>query len=352
MRAHFSFSEVRYLPGMTMQEYLDECRTRHPSLYERIDIDRLDPAELAKIYDDLEAFESPFDDKEHGGRGDAYRKTQIAYPLVRAQGISRLCQLATPPDATSGPYTYLLDALGGNGTISRAIRLLNPIRSTPTIFTGDISSAMIIDALSQGLPAVRQSIQRWLLNDATIDGVIFAYGTHHIPIDNRPQALTEAHRVLRPGGRIVIHDFEEGTPTARWYSEVVDRYTYTGHKHEHFTLEEMYELLTGAGFRDVRVHYLYDPCVVVDDTPQAALTGVLDYLVNLFALTKLLPEGTTPDVDSWKKVEAIVRDYSTFSAEECVRYGATLGELTVRPNGRLFSAELPRVALVGTGERE
>lgn len=379
------FSRVMFLPGTTMQEYLEAVREQHPSLYERIDIDRLDPEELSRIYSALDGFGSAFDGKEKGGRGDAYRNTQLAYPLVRAQGISRLCEMATPADATPGPDTFLLDAFGGSGTVTRAIRLLRSARSAPTIVTGDIAAPMIERALAYGLPAVRQSIERWLLKDASLDGVIFAYGTHHLPVGDRPRALAETYRVLRPGGHVVVHDFEEGTPTARWYSEVLDRYTDTGHKHEHFVPDRMHDLLVNAGFRDVHVRYLYDPCVVFGESPEAARRDVLEYMVNLFALTRLMREAAAADEDPWEKAEAVVREYATFSSEECHRYGAAVGELTVRPyetwpsmnhsgadpadnaacsesrrperrggpgtSPRQFRAELPRVALVGTGIR-
>ncbi|MGW3471693.1 methyltransferase domain-containing protein [Saccharopolyspora sp. NPDC000995] len=346
---HSSFSGVEILPGTTLQEYLDELRIRHPRLYERLDLARLDPTQLARIYEALDCFASPFDTKEHGGRGDAYRSTQLAHPLVRARGISNLCELAIPVDS-SPARSLLLDALGGNGTMTRAMRLLQPDTS-PAIFTGDVAAPMIADALAQGLPAVRQSTQRWLFRDAALDGVIFAYGTHHIPVDERPQAMAEAHRVIRPGGRIVVHDFEEGSTTARWYSEALDRYTYTGHKHEHFLREEMHELLVTAGFHDVRVRYLYDPCVVDADSPAAARRGVINYMYDLFALAKLVAPDALDDEDSWMIVDEVVRRYATFGPDERARLGAQVAELTVRPAGRGFRAELPRVALVATATR-
>jgi SAM-dependent methyltransferase len=350
---HSSFADVEILPGTTMQEYLDELRIRHPVLYDRLDLARLNPTQLAQIYEALDCFASPFDTKEHGGRGDAYRRTQLAYPLVRAEGISRLCELAMPADSTPAS-SCVLDALGGNGTMTRTMRLLSPDTS-PTIFTGDVAAPMIADALAQGLPAVRQSTKRWLFRDAALDGVIFAYGTHHIPVDERPQAMAEAHRVLRPGGRVVVHDFEEGGTTARWYSEALDRYTYTGHKHEHFLREEMHELLVGAGFHDVCVRYLYDPCVVYADSPEAARRGVINYMYRLFALAKLVSPESLDDENSWEIVEEAVCRHANFTPEEQKRFGAREAELTVRPNGREsgreFRAELPRVALVATATR-
>src|SRR5258708_3078710 len=105
------------------------------------------------------------------------------------------------------------------------MRLLNPAATTPMIITSDASSSMTVDALAQSLPAIRQPAQHLLLKDCSVHGALFAYGTHHIAPEDRPSAFREACRVLKPGCRVVIQDFEENTPTARWYSEFLDRYT-------------------------------------------------------------------------------------------------------------------------------
>ncbi len=43
--------------------------------------------------------------------------------------------------------------------------------------------------------------------DASVDGVVSALAFHHIPEEARDAALAEIHRVLRPGGRLLIADF-------------------------------------------------------------------------------------------------------------------------------------------------
>lgn len=42
--------------------------------------------------------------------------------------------------------------------------------------------------------------------DASVDVVISTFAMHHIPRDARTAALTHMHRVLRPGGRLLIAD--------------------------------------------------------------------------------------------------------------------------------------------------
>jgi SAM-dependent methyltransferase len=184
-----------------------------------------------------------------------------------------------------------------------------------------------------------------------MDGVIFAYGTHHVPVPDRLTALREAHRILRPGGRVLIQDFVENSPTARWYSEVLEKYTLTGHDCVHFTEAGVRALLEDAGFANVRVTKVYDPCVIWADSADQAWVELLKYLVNLFSLEGLRPKNGQSSHDHWKMVREILSPY----AEHLVDDDATAGQLDsiklFQDDGR-YAAELPRVALVATGDRQ
>ncbi|MDP2919681.1 MAG: class I SAM-dependent methyltransferase [Dehalococcoidia bacterium] len=69
------------------------------------------------------------------------------------------------------------------------------------------------------------------------DLVILSYSLHHI--EDSPAALREIHRVLRPGGTIIIseHEVKEGGTLGDCYQ---------------FTLAELMKSLDGAGFADTR----------------------------------------------------------------------------------------------------
>lgn len=345
-RLHQHFADIEYLPGTTAADYLNECRVKHPALYVRLSLGRM----LAnrEIFQKIDSMSTTFEGSDKGGRGETYRQTQVRYPLARTLGIKSLFDILMP-DGGSGKY--ILDVLGGNGTLTRTMRLVTPPADMPEIFTGDSAGSMVTDALARGFPAVRQLAQSLLLADRTMDGVIFAYGTHHVPVPDRLTALTEAHRILRPGGRVLVQDFVENSPTARWYSEVLEKYTLTGHDCAHFTEAGIRALLEDAGFGNVRVTKVYDPCVIWADSADQAWVELLKYLVDLFSLERLRPKNGRPSHDHWKMVREILSPY----AEHLVDDDAVAGQLDsiklFQDKGR-YAAELPRVALVATGDRQ
>lgn len=346
-RLHQIFADIDYLPGKTAADYLSECRVKHPALYARLSLDRM--RANRESFPKIAAMSTTFEGADKGGRGDSYRRTQVRYPLARTTGIKALFDILVPADGSAGPGTYILDVLGGNGTLTRTMRLVTPPEQMPEIFTGDSAGSMVTDALARGFPAVRQLAQALLLADETMDGVIFAYGTHHVPVPDRLTALTEAHRILRPGGRVLVQDFVENSPTARWYSEILDKYTLTGHDCVHFTEAGLRALLEDAGFENVRVTKIYDPCTIWADSSDEAWIGLLEYLVDLFSLEGLRPKNGQAGLDHWKMVREIISPYAEHLADDDA--AGQLDPIKIyRDKGR-YAAELPRVALVATGDR-
>ena len=332
-----------YLPGMTLREYVTLVRERHPLLAARLAFDR--PGAESALHE-LGAIENEFETDGRAGRGESYRASQ-ADPTMRMRGILTLLRLSLE---NAGEGAFLLDVLGGDGTIARATttRSVRGGRAWTPI-TSDIAGGMIAAALHLGLPAIRQAAQFLFLVAGSVDAVLLAYGTHHIPAVDRPRAVGEAVRVLRPGGTLVVHDFDEHGPMARWFADVVDPFSAAGHRYAHFSRDGLRAYLDRRGLDDVRVVEVYDPFVVRAPTYREARERLADHLAAMYGLVGIYGEGrpTRAARDRvWELAEAIfVHD------EREVVGGVVPAGLRVVQGAGSVVAELPRIALVGVARR-
>ena len=63
---------------------------------------------------------------------------------------------------------------------------------------------------------------------------------HHLPKQTRARLAAEAHRVMRPGGRVLVVDFAEASPRKGLRRHL-------RHRHGNVALPEILALLEGAG---------------------------------------------------------------------------------------------------------
>lgn len=326
-----------YIPGYSLDEYRRFMLT-FSRFHDVVSFDETDVAEVLRALRRGNEF-----DDDVSGRGDTYRLSQ-RHPSVRSRGIRTLLELALdgPVPAGAAPDLRVLDVLGGDGTLARAVAAAYPTyRDDPFIMTGDLSRNMIVGALRYGLPAVCQPAQRLLLRNETFDAVMLAYGTHHIPVPERKTAYSEAWRVLKPGGRIVVHDFEEDGPVATWFSEVVHRYAPNGHDYPHFRRSDLLRDLSSVGFTDIEVRQVYDPFTVGHRTAEEALRQLLSYVGEMYGLFRLMAR---PD---WREdLRVLVERHIRYPDRRPAEAGLSLRE---SPSG--WTATMPRVALVAVGVR-
>ncbi len=209
-------------------------------------VDSSDFEKSIEALQDAKAFES-------GGeaRGNMY----VAADHLQVRGLnaaSLVRLLANRVQRHSQRPLIFADVLGGDGLLARAAA--QHLTSLPVVVvTSDLSGFMIDRAKSFGLLAIRQPAQQLRFRSEVLDGVILAYGTHHIDRPSRPKALSEAWRVLRPGGGLLLHDFLEGSNAATWFHEVVDKFSATGHLADHFSHREISELFIRAGFEELSI---------------------------------------------------------------------------------------------------
>jgi demethylmenaquinone methyltransferase/2-methoxy-6-polyprenyl-1,4-benzoquinol methylase len=117
--------------------------------------------------------------------------------------------------ATSGVRRgdRVLDLAGGTGDIAR---LLRPrLGEQGQVVVGDINAAMLqvgrdrlIDqGLVRGVEFMQMNAEQLPFADAEFDLVTIAFGLRNVT--DKPRALAEMHRVLRPGGRCLVLEFSE-----------------------------------------------------------------------------------------------------------------------------------------------
>jgi hypothetical protein len=210
-------------------------------------------------------------------------------------------------------------------------RLCKTKRLDATIVSADLSGFMVDGALDYGLPAIRQRAGWSFFADETLDGILIGYGTHHLDDQERTATLHEAMRTLKPGRRVVLHDFENGGNVARWFEQVVDPFSRTGHAYPHFSRGELIDRFMHAGFRDVRILDIADPFQFRGDTPQSARDALLAHLRLMYDLVHL-------DSVGWRRqLEGLVE--------------STLGAIAVQPHLDGYVATIARTALIAVGTK-
>ncbi|MET9291372.1 methyltransferase domain-containing protein [Streptomyces sp. NPDC003077] len=326
--------------GTDLRGQIERLRSRYPDIHRRIDVHRTecwiaDHPETGTARDDFGA-------ETDGGRGPAYIRAQRLNAEARAQGIARLLEFVRQP---GGPdRRAVLDLLGGDGLLWRVAALLD-IRDLD-IITCDASPHMIEAAWASGVPALLQRAERLLFRPESVDAVLLAYGAHHIAPGDRLGVSMEAHRVLRPRGTFVLHDFQVGSPVDRWFAQVVDRHSLTGHQYAHYTPEEIRGHLAKAGYATYEVLEIDDPYTSTGETAEEAELRLGEYLVNMYGL---------------RKAQDALGDQAAFlwaveQARAIFRYpnddGTVLESTTAYDqDAAVWRFMIPRRALVGVGRK-
>ena len=123
-------------------------------------------------------------------------------------GIYEMCKDDYPPmlaELETDPFDSLLDVGCGTGPVVELLAKKYPEKH----FVGlDITPAMIEAAQSKGLSNAEFVVgdaENLPFGDGHFDAVLCSNSFHHYP--NPGAFLREAHRVLRPGGKLILRDY-------------------------------------------------------------------------------------------------------------------------------------------------
>lgn len=109
-------------------------------------------------------------------------------------------------DRADREVQHVLDVGGGTGRGVRAV-------TAEKRLVVDAAHRMLKRARGHGLAAVRANGAQLPVRTETVDGVLVVDALHHIR--DQHAVLEEAHRVLRPGGVLVVSDFDPTTVRGR-----------------------------------------------------------------------------------------------------------------------------------------
>ena len=200
-------------------------------------------------------------------------------------GLHRLWKRFTIELSAVRSGQTVLDIAGGTGDLAAKFSKL--VGTEGKVILADINAAMlsvgrdrIIDkgALSN-IDVVQADAQFLPFEDNSIDCITIAFGLRNVT--DKARALRSMHRVLKPGGRVLVLEFSK--PTSPLLSKVYDAYSFSALPvmgklitddadsyrylaesiRKHPDQESLLEMVEDAGFVDCRFHNMTGGIVAV-----------------------------------------------------------------------------------------
>ena len=200
-------------------------------------------------------------------------------------GLHRLWKRFTIELSAVRSGQTVLDIAGGTGDLAAKFSKL--VGADGKVILADINAAMLsvgrdrlIDkgALSN-IDVVQADAQFLPFDDNSIDCITIAFGLRNVT--DKAKALRSMHRVLKPGGRVLVLEFSK--PTSLFLSKVYDAYSFSALPamgklitddadsyrylaesiRKHPDQESLLEMVEDAGFVDCRYHNMTGGIVAV-----------------------------------------------------------------------------------------
>ena len=130
---------------------------------------------------------------------------------VMSGGLHRLWKAATISQANIRPGQYILDVASGTGDL--ALAMARRVGASGRVIMSDINASMLLRGRNRLLdagfptPAVVCDAEHLPFPDASFDLVTVAFGLRNMT--DKPAALRQMHRVLKPGGKLLVLEFSK-----------------------------------------------------------------------------------------------------------------------------------------------
>lgn len=170
-------------------------------------------------------------------RANAYQKAMELYPAAR----QREFQLAVERAGLTAA-DVICDAPSGGGYL----RAYLPADIGRYLAVETAPDFTVHCPLGKHDRTVRSPLDDIAIENNSVDACINLAGSHHL--HDKSRFFSEARRILKPGGRLVLADAEKGTRVDRFLNGFVDRHSSMGHDGI-FLDESTAAEITGCGFR-------------------------------------------------------------------------------------------------------
>ncbi|MDO5657533.1 MAG: bifunctional demethylmenaquinone methyltransferase/2-methoxy-6-polyprenyl-1,4-benzoquinol methylase UbiE [Paracoccus sp. (in: a-proteobacteria)] len=175
-------------------------------------------------------FRTVAEDDKAGMVHGVFSRVASRYDLMNdlmSAGIHRVWKNAMMDWLAPQNGQHLLDVAGGTGDI--AFRFLERAPAA-RVTVCDMTEAMLVEGRARAEAAARAARLAWVTGDAmalpfadnSFDRYTISFGIRNVT--RIPDALREAFRVLRPGGRLMVLEFSQlPVPAMQW---AYDRYSF------------------------------------------------------------------------------------------------------------------------------
>jgi len=177
------------------------------------------------------------EDQKQGKVREVFDSVASKYDLMNdamSLGIHRVWKDMTITKVNPQPGELLIDVAGGTGDLARRfIKKANDVRlrrggKPARSIICDINAEMLLAGIDankdQGLDLTRicGNAEALPFPDNYCDAVTIAFGIRNVT--HRDKALSEFHRILKPGGRLAVLEFS--TPPEKFLRTIYDAYSF------------------------------------------------------------------------------------------------------------------------------